>query len=254
MWFGKGGDPAGRFGTTAVTAPRNCSPTCKPFWGHGGKKAQELGDPLLQTDKDVGGEPNSVLPVGGAGAVVTSSLPGMRYLRDLSEAGFAPIALSAPYNRRSLVALGAERRRSSQLANGCPCDIDPYRDRGTGARRPPAQHGDNAFRTRPAGSRAGSLCRISRETGAADPRRSAATPRPRLETRSAVHERESRKGSSWTMTSRFATPPHLWRTGCRTCGPVLHSLLGGSHGGRLPCHRDCRRQQLVLGGRGPRRG
>jgi hypothetical protein len=111
LWFGKGRDPAGRFGTTSVTAPRNCSPACEPFWGHGGKKAQELGDPLRQTDKDVGGQPKSVFPVGGAGAVGTSSLRGTRYPRDLSEAGFAPIALSAPSNRRSLVALGAETTR-----------------------------------------------------------------------------------------------------------------------------------------------
>jgi hypothetical protein len=131
-------------------------------------------------DEDFGGQPSSVFPV--VGAVCGRNRVAARHVvsRAPLQSRFAPIALSAPTMRRSLVPLGAvakllARQRLPLLLS------TPYRDRGTSARCSPAQQAEDAFLARPAGTRAGSPRRISREAGAADPRRSAATPPPSLE-------------------------------------------------------------------------
>jgi hypothetical protein len=63
-----------------------CEP---PFWGRAKSKAQKLGHAFRQTELDVEGQPKSVFQIGGAGAVGTGSLRGMRHLAQLAEAGFA---------------------------------------------------------------------------------------------------------------------------------------------------------------------
>jgi hypothetical protein len=64
--------------------------TCEPpFWGRAETKAQKLGHAFRQTELDVEGQPKSVFQIGGAGAVGTGSLRGMRHLAQLAEAGFA---------------------------------------------------------------------------------------------------------------------------------------------------------------------
>jgi hypothetical protein len=69
--------------------------TCEsPFWGRAKTKAQKLGHAFRQTELDVKeldvkGKPKSVFQIGGAGAVGTGSLRGMRHLAQLAEAGFA---------------------------------------------------------------------------------------------------------------------------------------------------------------------
>lgn len=63
-----------------------CEP---PFWGRAGTVAQQLGPPLRVSDSQVGGSPKSVFQIGGAGAVGTGSLRGMRHLAELADAGFS---------------------------------------------------------------------------------------------------------------------------------------------------------------------
>ncbi len=63
-----------------------CEP---PLWGRPGTKAQTMGRPLRQTESDVVAHPKSVFQIGGAGAVGTGSLRGMRQLAELADAGFA---------------------------------------------------------------------------------------------------------------------------------------------------------------------
>jgi hypothetical protein len=63
-----------------------CEP---PLWGRPGTKAQTMGRPLRQTESDVVAHPKSVFQIGGAGAVGTGSLRGMRHLAELADAGFA---------------------------------------------------------------------------------------------------------------------------------------------------------------------
>jgi Protein of unknown function (DUF429) len=64
--------------------------TCEPpFWGRAETKSQKLGHAFRQTELDVEGKPKSVFQIGGAGAVGTGSLRGMRHLAQLAEAGFA---------------------------------------------------------------------------------------------------------------------------------------------------------------------
>jgi hypothetical protein len=64
--------------------------TCEPpFWGRPGTKAQTMGHGFRQTEMDVEGQPKSVFQIGGAGAVGTGSLRGMRHLALLADAGFA---------------------------------------------------------------------------------------------------------------------------------------------------------------------
>ena len=63
-----------------------CEP---PFWGRPGKPAQQLGPPLREGEAELERAPKSVFQIGGAGAVGTGSLRGMRHLADLADAGFA---------------------------------------------------------------------------------------------------------------------------------------------------------------------
>jgi hypothetical protein len=59
-----------------------------PFWGRTTKRPQQPGDPLRRTEQAVGGSPRSIFQIGGAGAVGTGSIRGMRVLHELAEAGF----------------------------------------------------------------------------------------------------------------------------------------------------------------------
>lgn len=60
-----------------------------PFWGRTTTRPQHPGDPLRQTEHETGGSPRSIFQIGGAGAVGTGSVRGMRVLHELAEAGFA---------------------------------------------------------------------------------------------------------------------------------------------------------------------
>ena len=60
----------------------------EPFWGRTTKRPQHPGDPLRRTERAIGGSPRSIFQIGGAGAVGTGSIRGMRVLHELAEAGF----------------------------------------------------------------------------------------------------------------------------------------------------------------------
>ncbi len=60
-----------------------------PFWGRPGTRAQTIGEPFRATELAVGARPKSVFQIGGAGAVGTGSLRGMKHLARLADAGFA---------------------------------------------------------------------------------------------------------------------------------------------------------------------
>jgi hypothetical protein len=63
-----------------------CEP---PFWGRPGTRAQQLGAAHRDSEAALPSAPKSVFQIGGAGAVGTGSLRGMRHLADLADAGFA---------------------------------------------------------------------------------------------------------------------------------------------------------------------
>ena len=96
-----------------------------PFWGRAGTTAQKEGDPFRETDKRSPGA-KSVFQIGGAGAVGTGSLRGMRQLSRLSEEyGFAvwpfdtpswPVAIEIyPRALTGPVIKGRHRERRSYL-------------------------------------------------------------------------------------------------------------------------------------------
>jgi hypothetical protein len=64
-----------------------------PFWGRPGKTKPHLVEHFRRTERDIpatdGISPKSVFQIGGAGAVGTGSLRGMRLLHQLSCAGFS---------------------------------------------------------------------------------------------------------------------------------------------------------------------
>lgn len=64
-----------------------------PFWGRPGSRRPDLGEHFRRTELDapaiVGVRPKSTFQIGGAGAVGTGSLRGMRLLHRLSRAGFS---------------------------------------------------------------------------------------------------------------------------------------------------------------------
>jgi hypothetical protein len=60
-----------------------------PFWGRTTRRPQHPGNPLRRTEQAAGGPVRSVFQIGGAGAVGTGSVRGMRILHELAEAGFA---------------------------------------------------------------------------------------------------------------------------------------------------------------------
>ena len=117
-----------------------CDP---PFWGRPGTKAQVLGDPYRQTEKALGARPKSVFQIGGAGAVGTGSLRGMRHLADLAHAGFSiwpfdrpgwPLAVEIyPRLFTPGVVKGRHRARRDYLAQRFPDQAEPLRERAAGS-------------------------------------------------------------------------------------------------------------------------
>lgn len=64
--------------------------TCEPpFCGRAETKAQQLSEPLRNTDRNMGTPAKSVFLIGGAGAVGTASVRGMPALLRLARAGFS---------------------------------------------------------------------------------------------------------------------------------------------------------------------
>ena len=107
-----------------------CEP---PFWGRPGTRAQTLGPALRETEAEAPATPKSVFQIGGAGAVGTGSLRGMRHLADLADAGFAIWPFDdprVPMARRDLPAR-AHRARSSRaaIAPGASTSRDAFRTR-----------------------------------------------------------------------------------------------------------------------------
>ncbi|CAA9482261.1 MAG: hypothetical protein AVDCRST_MAG45-236 [uncultured Solirubrobacterales bacterium] len=110
-----------------------CEP---PFWGRPGTKAQSLGDPYRGTEEALRPRPKSVFQIGGAGAVGTGSLRGMRHLADLSDAGFAvwpfdepgwPLAVEIfPRLFAPTVVKNRHRARRSFLAQSFPTNRRPF--------------------------------------------------------------------------------------------------------------------------------
>jgi hypothetical protein len=127
---------------------RQCADTlmdaCEPpFWGRPGTKAQVLGDPYRQTEKALGARPKSVFQIGGAGAVGTGSLRGMRHLADLAHAGFSiwpfdgpgwPLAVEIyPRLFTPGVVKSRHRARRDYLAQGFPDQPETLRERAAGS-------------------------------------------------------------------------------------------------------------------------
>ncbi|HKG26730.1 MAG TPA: hypothetical protein VKB09_13855, partial [Thermomicrobiales bacterium] len=75
----------------------SCQP---PFWGRPGRGKPQLVEHFRRTERDVpttaGISPKSVFQIGGAGAVGTGSLRGMRLLHRLSDAGFSVWPFDVP--------------------------------------------------------------------------------------------------------------------------------------------------------------
>jgi hypothetical protein len=63
-----------------------CEP---PLWGRPGKTKPHDQAAFRETDCAVDAHPKSVFQIGGAGAVGTGSLRGMKHLAELAEAGFS---------------------------------------------------------------------------------------------------------------------------------------------------------------------
>jgi hypothetical protein len=117
-----------------------CEP---PFWGRPGTRAQALGAALRETEAGAAARPKSVFQIGGAGAVGTGSLRGMRHLADLADAGFAiwpfddprlpmaveiyPRALTGPVLKRR------HRARREYLARRFPGESPVMRERAAGS-------------------------------------------------------------------------------------------------------------------------
>ncbi|MEJ7657635.1 MAG: hypothetical protein WKF33_11460 [Thermoleophilaceae bacterium] len=93
-----------------------CEP---PFWGRPGTKAQQLGDPYRETEKALATRPKSVFQIGGAGAVGTGSLRGMRHLLDFSDAASPSGPSTIPVGRSSSRSTrGCSRTASSRAGTG----------------------------------------------------------------------------------------------------------------------------------------
>jgi len=64
-----------------------------PFWGRPGRTRPDLPERFRRTELEAGdvrgAQPKSVFQIGGAGAVGTGSIRGMRYLTELTDAGFS---------------------------------------------------------------------------------------------------------------------------------------------------------------------
>jgi hypothetical protein len=117
-----------------------CEP---PFWGRPGTRAQTLGPALRRTEADAPSRPKSVFQIGGAGAVGTGSLRGMRHLADLADAGLSvwpfedprlPMAVEIyPRALTGPVLKSRHRARREYLARRFPDDDAVLRERAAGS-------------------------------------------------------------------------------------------------------------------------
>lgn len=117
-----------------------CEP---PFWGRPGSRAQTQGPALRETEADAPARPKSVFQIGGAGAVGTGSLRGMRHLADLADAGFAvwpfddprlPMAVEIyPRALTGRVLKSRHRARRDYLARRFPDEDPVMRERAAGS-------------------------------------------------------------------------------------------------------------------------
>jgi hypothetical protein len=117
-----------------------CEP---PFWGRAGSRAQRLGPALRETETAARATPKSVFQIGGAGAVGTGSLRGMRHLADLADAGFAiwpfddpawPLALEIyPRTLTGAVLKSRHRARREYLALRFADQSEAMRERAAGS-------------------------------------------------------------------------------------------------------------------------
>ena len=117
-----------------------CEP---PFWGRPGTRAQALGPGLRDTEAGAPATPKSVFQIGGAGAVGTGSLRGMRHLARLADAGFAiwpfedprePMAVEIyPRALTGPVLKSRHRARREYLARRFPDQDAVMRERAAGS-------------------------------------------------------------------------------------------------------------------------
>jgi hypothetical protein len=117
-----------------------CEP---PFWGRPGTRVQQLGAPHRESEATLPGAPKSVFQIGGAGAVGTGSLRGMRHLADLVDAGFAiwpfddpgwPMALEIyPRALTGPVLKSRHRARRDYLARRFGAQDEVMRERAAGS-------------------------------------------------------------------------------------------------------------------------
>jgi hypothetical protein len=117
-----------------------CDP---PFWGRPGRPARQLGPPLREGEAALERVPKSVFQIGGAGAVGTGSLRGMRHLADLADAGFAiwpfddpgwPLAVEIyPRALTGPVLKSRHRARREHLARHFGAQDEAMRERAAGS-------------------------------------------------------------------------------------------------------------------------
>ena len=118
--------------------------TCPPpFWGRPGRPAQTLGPPLRAGEAQLERVPKSVFQIGGAGAVGTGSLRGMRHLADLADAGFSiwpfddpgrPLAVEIyPRALTGPVLKSRHRARREYLARRFGAQDEVMRERAAGS-------------------------------------------------------------------------------------------------------------------------
>ena len=117
-----------------------CEP---PFWGRAGTRAQQLGASLREGEAELERVPKSVFQIGGAGAVGTGSLRGMRHLADLADAGFAiwpfddpglPLAIEIyPRALTGPVLKSRHRERRVYLARHFGAQDEVMRERAAGS-------------------------------------------------------------------------------------------------------------------------
>jgi hypothetical protein len=117
-----------------------CEP---PFWGRPGTRAQRVGAAHRESEASLQPMPKSVFQIGGAGAVGTGSLRGMRHLADLADAGFAiwpfddpgwPVGLEIyPRALTGPVLKSRHRARREYLARRFGAQDEVMRERAAGS-------------------------------------------------------------------------------------------------------------------------
>jgi hypothetical protein len=117
-----------------------CEP---PFWGRPGRRARQVGGAHRESEASLPRVPKSVFQIGGAGAVGTGSLRGMRHLADLADAGFAiwpfddpgwPVALEIyPRALTGPVLKSRHRTRREYLARRFGAQDEVMRERAAGS-------------------------------------------------------------------------------------------------------------------------